>query len=115
MSALFGQVYLDEDVSTLIALLLRSRGFVATTTLEAGLLGNSDAEQLEHAASHHMILVTHNREDFQRLAAEYLAAGRRHSGIVIAVRRPPYHIASRLLHLLDRLTADEFENQLLYI
>lgn len=35
--------------------------------------------------------------------------------MIIAVRRPPYQIAARILSLLDQLTADEFENVLLYI
>lgn len=64
MSALFGQVHLDEDVSTLVAILIRSRGYTVSTTLDADLLGCSDEEQLVYAASGRMILVAHNRADF---------------------------------------------------
>lgn len=51
MSHLFSELYIDEDVSALLTKLLRSRGFVVTSTQEAGMLGCSDEEQLAHAAS----------------------------------------------------------------
>ena len=39
MSRLFAELYLDEDVSALVAELLRARGFDALTTHEAGRKG----------------------------------------------------------------------------
>ena len=68
MSDIFIHVYLDEDVDVLIANLLRSRGFNATTTVQAGQRGKSDAEQLEFAASLGAAILTHNRTDFEGLA-----------------------------------------------
>jgi predicted nuclease of predicted toxin-antitoxin system len=115
VSRLFIEIYLDEDVSVLIADLLRSRGFVATTTLEAGNLGCSDNQQLEYATDQRKTLLTHNRADFERLAQKYFAAGRPHCGVVIAVRRPPNEIAGRLLTILNSVTSDEIENQIRYI
>jgi hypothetical protein len=41
---LFIELYLDEDVSVLVADLVRARGFVAVTTREAGQLHANDAE-----------------------------------------------------------------------
>lgn len=115
MSRLFIEFYLDEDVSALLAKLLRSRGFVATSAQEAGMLGCSDEDQFAHAAILGQSLLTHNRVDFEALAQRYYKTGRTHSGLVIAVRRPPYEILRRLLKLLDKLTADEMENQIYYI
>ncbi len=66
---LFAELYLDEDVSVLLATLLRARGFAVTTAHAEGMLHRSDAEQL----------------------------------------------ARRLGILLDTLSADEIQNQLLYI
>jgi hypothetical protein len=60
-------------------------------------------------------MVTHNRNDFERLANDYRAGGKIHCGIIIAVRRSPYELARRLLALLDRISADEMDNQVLYI
>lgn len=115
MSRLFINLYLDEDVSVLIAKLIRSRAYVALTTLEAGQVGRSDAEQLDFATQRQMTILTHNRDDFVLLAGEYTAAGRHHAGIIVAIRRSPYDVALRLLRLMDQVSAEEMENQLLYI
>jgi hypothetical protein len=44
VSRLFVELYLDENVSVLVAQLVRARGFAATTTQEAGQAGKSDPE-----------------------------------------------------------------------
>ena len=67
MSRLFIGVYLDEDVSVLVADLLRSRKYDALTTLEAGNVRLSDAEQLAFATSRGLAILTHNRDDFLKL------------------------------------------------
>lgn len=115
MSRLFIELYFDEDVSALVGTLVRTRGFAVTTTVEAGHLGVSDAEQLAHAVTWQKTFLTHNRADFERLAREYFEAGRTHYGIIIAVRRPARELTMRLLNILNRATADEMENQLRYI
>ena len=97
MNRLFIELYLDEDVDVLVADLLRARGFAATTTLEAGQLGKSDKEQFAFAVSQQKAFLTHNRPDYERLANEYLTAGEKHYGLLIAVRRRPHDIARRLL------------------
>ena len=115
MTHLFIELYLDEDVSSLVADLIRARGFGVVATREAGNLGNSDADQLEVATNRHKTLLTHNRADFEALARTYFAAGKTHSGIIIAVRHSPHEIMRRLLLILNRVTADEMQNQIRYI
>jgi hypothetical protein len=39
-------LYLDEDVSVLVATILQARGLDAVTTRDVGKLGRTDAEQL---------------------------------------------------------------------
>ncbi len=115
MSDIFIHVYLDEDVDVLVASLLRSRGFNATTAQQAKQLGRADAEQLEYATSQGAAILTHNRTDFEDLARAYFDTGKSHSGIIVAVRKPYTGIVRRLLTILDSATADEMENQILYI
>lgn len=115
MSPIFIELYLDEDVSVLIADLLRARGFSASTTVEAGNRGFSDREQLEYAIAQRRTLLTHNRADFEKLAKEFFSEQRTHGGIIIAVRRLPGDITSRLLAILNSMTHDEIQNQVLYI
>ena len=115
MSQLFIDLYLDEDVNVLIADLLRARGFQATTTQAAGQIGATDVNQLAFATSQRKAILTHNRMHFEALAQRYFEERKTHSGIVIAVRRPPKELSRRILILLDSMTADEIENQIRYI
>jgi hypothetical protein len=115
VSDLFAQVYLDEDVSIVVALMLRSRHFNSVTTIEAGNGGCSDEEQLAHATSTGFVLLTHNRVHFEQLAAAYAKTSKQHAGIIIAVRRTESEILKRLLPLLNQFAADEFVNEVRYI
>ena len=115
MNRLFNHIYLDEDVDVLIAQLLRSRGFDATTTIDAGQVGAVDEEQLNYATRHEMAVLTHNRKDFEALAGRFYETGQTHTGIFIATRHPPQRIVQRLLILLNDITADEMVNQLIYL
>lgn len=114
MTGLFARLYLDEDVSVRAAGMIAARGFDVLTTVNAGRLGASDADQLCFAASEHRVFVTHNRRDFELLVEEYFSNGLLHAGVILAVRRPPREITIRVLDLLNRNTADEFTNQVFY-
>ena len=115
MSRLFAELYADEDVSVFIAELLRVRGFAVRTTDEVGLKETDDDEQLKYAVDNCLTILTHNRDDFAALAQSYFASGKKHYGTIIAVRRPPHQIVERLLTILNRTTADEMEDQVIYI
>ncbi len=115
MNDIFIEFYLDEDVDILIAELIRSQGFQAVTTDEVGRKGKSDPQQLEYAVSRQIVIVTHNRLDFEELAQKYFAESQTHYGIIISVQRLPHEIAERLLKILNDFTADEMTNQIIYI
>lgn len=115
MSDIFIELYNDEDVSVLIAELVKARGFSVLTTLEAGNLGRSDSEQLEFAGKQKRVLLTHNRVDFENLAKEYFEENKTYYGIIIAVRRLPNEMVQRLLDVLNQTTVDEMINQIRYI
>jgi len=112
---LFIELYLDEDVSVLLAKLLNARGFNVTTAHESSMLGRDDSEQLLKAISQMRCILTHNREHFERLHRHYIETSQKHYGIIIAKRRNIYEIMSRVVILLNKITADEMENNLLYI
>jgi hypothetical protein len=46
---------------------------------------------------------------------QYRASGRDHAGIIVATRRATHEVASRIVMLLNTLTADEIRGQLLYV
>lgn len=72
---LFISLYLDQDVSVVLAAMLRARKFEVLTTQEANNLGASDKEQLEFAIKNQMAILTHNRIHFEKLFQEYLKEG----------------------------------------
>lgn len=115
MTQLFIELYVDEDVSVLVADLLRARHFIAITTRDAGRLHAQDDEQLAYAVSQQKAFLTHNRADFELLAQTYATTQQTHYGIIIAVRHSPYEIVRQLLVLLNNVTADEMQGQLYYI
>ncbi len=111
----FADLYLDEDVSVLVATLLRARGFNVTTAREENMLGCDDPEQLAHAVSLGRCLFTHNRIHYEQLHREYLSGNQEHFGVIIGSRRSAHELARRIGVLLNALTADEIRNQLLYV
>lgn len=107
--------YLDEDVSVIVAAILRARGFEVITARDTGQLGRSDTEQLTFGASVGHVLITHNRVDFERLHREWVEAGKPHGGIIIARRRPPTELAARVGRLATRFPPEKLQNQLFYV
>ena len=111
---IFVILYTDEDMSALVATLLRSRGLDVTTVPEQATLGRTDREQLEFAASLGRCILTHNRVDFERLHLQYMKEDKQHSGIIVVPQKTAYEVARRIGILVSALTADEIMNQLLY-
>jgi len=64
---LFARLYLDEDVHVRIARIVRGHGFSVRTVRGENMLGATDAEQLAFAADQGLVIVTHNRTDFENL------------------------------------------------
>ena len=90
-------IYLDEDMDPIVTAMLRSQGFSVTTTQEEGRKGKQDADQLEFACENALVMVTHNRVDYQRLGVEYFESGRSHFGIILAIQRPTRQVSTRIL------------------
>ena len=108
------ELYTDEDISALVATLLKSRGLNVTTVPEQATLGKTDSEQLKIANSLGRCLLTHNRVDFERLHLQYINENKQHSGIIIVSQKNAYEIARRIGVLVSALTVEEINNQLLY-
>ena len=75
---------LDEQLSPQIAVLLRKAGYdVEAVADRADLVGRSDRFILEVASREDRAVVTNNIKDFRPLAAEWLAQGRTHAGMIL--------------------------------
>ncbi len=74
---------LDEQLSAQIAVLLRQIGHdVQAITERPDLMGRSDRIIFEVAGSEGRAVITNNVKDFRPLAAEWLAQGRVHAGLI---------------------------------
>ena len=93
---IFAALYTDEDMSALVAILLRSRGLDVVTVPEQATLGRTDREQLKSAASLGRCILTHNRVDFERLHLQCVEEGKQHSGIIIVPQKNAYEVARRI-------------------
>ena len=75
---------LDEQLSAQIAVLLRQAGCdVDAVADREDLAGRSDRVIFEVACSKGRAVVTNNSKDFRPLAAEWLAQGRAHAGLIL--------------------------------
>ena len=75
---------LDEQLSPQIAALLRQAGYDVDAVAERDdLVGRSDRVVFEIASIEGRAVVTNNIKDFRPLAAEWLAQGRTHGGLIL--------------------------------
>ncbi len=77
------KLYLDEDLSPAIAVMLRQRGVDASAAHEAGNAQLDDRAQLAYATREGRAIVTANVVDFVELAHEAVATNTEHAGIVL--------------------------------
>ncbi len=83
------KLYLDEDISPKVSVILRKRGIDAVSAHEAGMLEASDDNQLSYAVAEGRVMVTRNRDDFITLTVQYFEALKPHTGVIIV----PHSIA----------------------
>jgi hypothetical protein len=96
---------------------LRVRQIDVLTALEADNIEVPDDEHLQFAAEQDRVLYSFNVGDFCRLHGEFLGAGRRHAGIVVA-RQQQYSVGQqmhRLLKLIATRSEEEMENQIEFL
>ncbi len=87
------RLILDEMYPRGLADALRAIDIDASSAVDLGLAGHSDAELFDHAVAKQCVLLTENVADYARLCADQLSAGRHHAGVLIALssrfsRRP---------------------------
>jgi hypothetical protein len=117
-SRLFVGLYTDEDVIPDLAPALRRRGYEAQSAVEADNTEVSDEVQLAYATAKGMALLTYNIQHFVPLAQAWYLTGREHAGLILSEQfsqRQFGELLRRVLRLLDRWTADEMRNQIVFL
>lgn len=102
----------DEHVPDAVILGLRRRGFDATTTADAALIGASDSNQIAYCLKANRVIITHDA-DILRLAAD----GAAHAGIAYC-HNQKYKIGqllSKLLQLAARVPEEQIKNRVEFL
>lgn len=115
ISALYIHLYFDEDVSIRIVDNLRTRGFDVLSSRDAEMSGRSDDEQMLYAVSLRRAIVTHNRVDFEAQHSKFVEKGLKHYGVIVAKRRKDTEVVTKILALLDTVSAEEMKDHLRYV
>lgn len=112
------KLLLDEMYPAALAGALTRVGVSASSAREVGLGGSSDPEIFAAAVAGGFALLTENTADFARIAAEHLAAGRHHRGVLIALSsrfsRGPAGIP-RLTGAIREIADEPLEDRVVYL
>ena len=100
------KLYLDEDISPKVSIILRKNGIDAVSAHETGMLEASDENQLSFAVSEGRVMVTRNRDDFITLTVQFFEALKPHKGLIIVPHSIPGSDFSKLATLLVDLSKD---------
>jgi hypothetical protein len=110
------KLYLDEDVSSKALIqALRSRSVNVLTVTEAGHERASDEEQLNIATSLGRTILTFNRGEFVALHVRSIAAGKHHSGIIVAAQAPIGVLVRSLMKVIGTRSATDMHDWLEYL
>jgi hypothetical protein len=110
--------YLDHNFQEQIGFALRREGFDVVIAREIGHERLSDEDHLRWATARGRTVLTHDKVDFTTLNQAWAERGENHAGIVICKATPQLafrEILSRLLNVLNSVTADEMTNRLLWL
>lgn len=109
------RLHLNEHISPRLAAQLRRYGFDVISSQEAGILSETDSEQLTQAIIEQRAIVTFNVVDFVSLHNDYLSQGKEHWGIIFSTEETINILRHRLLRLLNSTSADELKNQIRWL
>jgi hypothetical protein len=116
MAGLGIRIFTDEYVDGRLAGQLRRRGYDAVSCAEARRHNQkiSDEEQLEYATREGRAIIVYNVHDYVQLDGAWKAAGREHSGIIVAQSGTPIGSLVRwvVCHLDARTPADQYDTLL---
>lgn len=109
--------YLDEDATSKRLLqALRNRATDVVSTAEAGMLAQSDEQQLAWAWEHRRVIYSFNIRDFYRIHSDWLSSGRSHAGIVLGKQENSVGDQMRgLLRLASIKSAEDMKNNVEFL
>ncbi len=112
------RLYFDEDaMQQVLVVALRARRVGVFTASESGMINRSDEQHLSNATRAGLALYSFNIKDYAMLHEQWMAAGRAHSGIILAPQQR-FSVGDqlrRLLRSLNRVPASQMESRIEYL
>lgn len=105
---MISKIYTDEDISPLLADLLRKKGVDAISAYEVRMLEKPDEAQLAYSTQEQRVIITFNIEDFSRLARI-----KNHTGIIVCPQVPLNAYSALAESIIDKITLIDNWPQLL--
>ncbi|MDI6793469.1 MAG: DUF5615 family PIN-like protein [bacterium] len=105
------KLYLDEDLSPVLAKALRSKGFDVISSHETGMNGKSDEEQLKYATSQQRAILSFNVGDYAILAKSFYQEKHDHFGIIVSRKIELKELIRCALNLLRKVQQKEMKNR----
>jgi predicted nuclease of predicted toxin-antitoxin system len=100
------KLYLDEDISPKVSVILRKKGMDAVSAHETGMLEASDDEQLSFSAAEGRAMVTRSRDDFITVTVQFFNDLKPHRGLIIVPHTISGSEFSKLAALLMKYSKD---------
>lgn len=109
------KLYLDEDLSDKVAVVLRSQRFDVISAHEVNMRGKEDKDQLRYAIAHSQAILSRNVRDFVPLAIYYAENAIPHYGIIVTNWVNFNELCRRIRNLLHQRRAEEIKNRLVWL
>lgn len=109
------KLYLDEDISNTVAMVLRSRGLDVVSVHEVGMRGKSDEEQLKYAIENNRTFLTFNAKHFAPLARNLYEKQQEHFGIIISKQVSLSEMTRLVVEMFKICKVEDLKNSLIWL
>ncbi len=100
------RLYLDEDITPLLARLLPDRGHDVISCRDIGATGITDDDQLDRATELGRAILSSNYDDFIRISRECVRDARGHSGIIVSYHQIDIETIMDAVELVSRFMTE---------
>lgn len=105
------KLYLDEDLSPVVARALRDKGFDVVSSHETGMNGKSDEEQFNYALSQRRAILSFNIGDYAILAKSFYQQRQDHFGIIVSRKVGVKELIRCTLNLMRKVDQKQMKNR----
>lgn len=106
---------LDEDLTDLLARVLRTMGYDVVSAHEIKMEGRSDEEQLIYAIKNKRAILTCNISHFTNLARRCYENKTAHCGIIVMPQLDFKGMLKRVIDFLDNTSSDDLKNRYVWL